>query len=218
MNENVFIVLLTDNKDYNYAVKDYIKKFSGDGEACEPYDGIQALNNMISLMPINIAKDNDVYPMLKLLVSHVLASSSDRPLPESDSLKNAPADKKDYEKQAHDLSIRISNILYDLGVPVHIRGYQYLSEAIATAVNNPDALSYVTKELYPSIAKNHQTTPSNVERAIRHAINVTWSRGKTDAINKLFGHLMDGNKSKPTNSEFIALIAQKLYLEGRSNQ
>lgn len=112
-----------------------------------------------------------------------------------------------------DLETRVTNILHEIGVPAHIRGYHYMREAILMAINDIDVLNYITKELYPSIAKKCNTTPSRVERAIRHAIEVAWSRGKVDAIDNLFGYTVSNNKGKPTNSEFIALIADRLRLE-----
>lgn len=112
-----------------------------------------------------------------------------------------------------DLETRVTNILHEIGVPAHIRGYHYMREAILMAINDIDVLNYITKELYPSIAKKCNTTPSRVERAIRHAIEVAWSRGKVDAIDNLFGYTVNNHKGKPTNSEFIALIADRLRLE-----
>lgn len=112
-----------------------------------------------------------------------------------------------------DLEARVTAILHEIGVPAHIRGYHYMREAIIMAINDIDVLNYITKELYPAIAKKCNTTPSRVERAIRHAIEVAWSRGQVDAIDNLFGYTVSGHKGKPTNSEFIALIADRLRLE-----
>ena len=117
------------------------------------------------------------------------------------------------EQSAYQLEAKVTAILHDIGVPAHIRGYHYMREAIIMAVNDMDVLNYITKELYPSIAKKCNTTPSRVERAIRHAIEVAWNRGKVDVIDQLFGYTVSKNKGKPTNSEFIALIADKLRLE-----
>jgi len=108
---------------------------------------------------------------------------------------------------------KVTNILHEIGVPAHIRGYHYMREAIMMAVNDMDVLNYITKELYPTIAQKMNTTSSRVERAIRHAIEVAWSRGKIDAIDNLFGYTINNHKGKPTNSEFIALIADRLRLE-----
>lgn len=111
------------------------------------------------------------------------------------------------------LEIIVTNIIHEIGVPAHIKGYQYLRDSIIMSVNNMDILNSITKQLYPTIAKMHETTPSRVERAIRHAIEVAWNRGKMDTINELFGYSIQAGKGKPTNSEFIALIADKIRLE-----
>ena len=114
-----------------------------------------------------------------------------------------------------DLETEITNIIHEIGVPAHIKGYMYLREAITMVVNDMELLSAVTKELYPSIAKKYKTTASRVERAIRHAIEVAWGRGQIEAINKLFGYTVHNDKGKPTNSEFIAIIADKLRLKNK---
>lgn len=114
-----------------------------------------------------------------------------------------------------DLETEITSIIHEIGVPAHIKGYMYLREAITMVVNDMELLSAVTKELYPSIAKKYNTTASRVERAIRHAIEVAWGRGQVDAINKSFGYTVHNEKGKPTNSEFIAIIADKLRLKNK---
>jgi len=114
------------------------------------------------------------------------------------------------------LETRITGILHEIGVPAHIRGYHYMREAIMMAVDDLDILNYITKELYPTIARKCNTTPSRVERAIRHAIEVAWNRGKVEVIDSLFGYTINNHKGKPTNSEFIALIADRLRLELKS--
>lgn len=111
------------------------------------------------------------------------------------------------------LEAKITNVIHEIGVPAHIKGYSYLREAISMVIEDMELLGAVTKELYPSIAKKFNTTPSRVERAIRHAIEVAWTRGKVDTIDKIFGYTINNNKGKPTNSEFIAMIADKLRLE-----
>ena len=111
----------------------------------------------------------------------------------------------------------MTNIIHEIGVPAHIKGYQYLRDAIILSVNDMEMLNSITKVLYPTIAKKHQTTPSRVERAIRHAIEVAWSRGKMDTIDALFGYTVSTGKGKPTNSEFIALIADKIRLEYKNH-
>ena len=117
------------------------------------------------------------------------------------------------EDEANSLEIEITNIIHEIGVPAHIKGYQYLRDSIIMSVNDMEMLNSITKILYPTIAKKYQTTSSRVERAIRHAIEVAWSRGKMDTIDELFGYTVNGGKGKPTNSEFIALIADKVRLE-----
>lgn len=124
--------------------------------------------------------------------------------------------KKDF-CNAYNLETKVTNILHEIGVPAHIRGYHYMREAIIMSVNDMDVLNYITKELYPSIAKKCNTTPSRVERAIRHAIEVAWNRGKIEAIDTLFGYTINNHKGKPTNSEFIALIADRLRLEQKAS-
>lgn len=111
------------------------------------------------------------------------------------------------------LETDVTNIIHEIGVPAHIKGYQYLRDAIMMSVNDSEMLNSITKQLYPTIAKQHKTTPSRVERAIRHAIEVAWSRGKMDTIDELFGYTVNNGKGKPTNSEFVALIADKIRLE-----
>jgi len=121
--------------------------------------------------------------------------------------------RSDFVKNSGNIETEITNIIHEIGVPAHIKGYLYLREAIKMVIDNVELLGAVTKELYPSIAKKFNTTPSRVERAIRHAIEVAWSRGKVDTINQLFGYTVHNTKGKPTNSEFIAMIADKLRLE-----
>ncbi len=111
------------------------------------------------------------------------------------------------------LEALVTNIIHELGVPAHIKGYQYLREAIIMVINDIDVINQITKQLYPDIAKKFKTTPSRVERAIRHAIEVSWIRGEQASIENIFGYTISAAKGKPTNSEFIAMIADKLRLE-----
>ena len=110
----------------------------------------------------------------------------------------------------------VTSIIHEIGVPAHIKGYQYLREAIIIAVNDMDVINAITKVLYPQVAKTFQTTPSRVERAIRHAIEVAWDRGDLDTLQRFFGYTVSNTKGKPTNTEFIALIADKLQLQLKS--
>ena len=112
----------------------------------------------------------------------------------------------------------VTGIIHEIGVPAHIKGYQYLREAIIIAVNDMDVINAITKVLYPQVAKTFQTTPSRVDRAIRHAIEVAWDRGDLDTLQRFFGYTVSNTKGKPTNSEFIALIADKLQLQLKSSK
>ena len=119
------------------------------------------------------------------------------------------------ENRGESLETRVTNMLHEIGIPAHIKGYHYLRDAIMMAVNDMDVLNAITKILYPTVAKKYRTTSSRVERAIRHAIEVAWSRGKLDTLDELFGYTVSTGKGKPTNSEFIALIADTIQLEYR---
>ncbi|PWA13201.1 sporulation transcription factor Spo0A [Pueribacillus theae] len=117
------------------------------------------------------------------------------------------------ESKVKNLDASITNIIHEIGVPAHIKGYMYLREAISMVYHDIDLLGSITKVLYPDIAKKYKTTSSRVERAIRHAIEVAWSRGNIDSISSLFGYTVSMSKAKPTNSEFIAMVADKLRIE-----
>ncbi len=119
-------------------------------------------------------------------------------------------------KKEENLEALVTNVIHEVGVPAHIKGYQYLREAIMMVVNDIDVINQITKSLYPKIAYKYETTPSRVERAIRHAIEVAWGRGQQEAVEKIFGYTISAAKGKPTNSEFIAMIADKLRLELKS--
>ncbi len=125
-------------------------------------------------------------------------------------MKNAEENSQD------NLEAAVTNIIHEVGVPAHIKGYQFLREAIIMAVNNIEMINQITKQLYPDIAKKYGTTPSRVERAIRHAIEVAWGRGDQKVVENIFGYTVSADKGKPTNSEFIAMIADKLRLELKS--
>ena len=124
----------------------------------------------------------------------------------------SPANKRSEEN----IEALVTNVIHEIGVPAHIKGYQYLREAIIMVVSNIDMINQITKQLYPEIAEKYHTTPSRVERAIRHAIEVAWGRGQQDVVESIFGYTISAAKGKPTNSEFIAMIADKLRLELKS--
>lgn len=128
------------------------------------------------------------------------------------SVKEQPRLSREEYIEEH-LEKDITRMLHELGIPAHIKGYQYLRDAISMAVQDSEMMTSVTKILYPTIAKKHQTTASRVERAIRHAIEVAWGRGKMETIDEVFGYTVSTGKGKPTNSEFIALISDKITLE-----
>ncbi len=163
---------------------------------------------------VNTKDEESVYKMLQSLLSQnkefqimisVPASGKDDDVTIIGTKSATESLKRDLEKD-------VTDMIHELGVPAHIKGYQYLREAIMMSVEDMDMLNSITKVLYPTIAKKFQTTPSRVERAIRHAIEVAWSRGRMETLDALFGYTINHGKGKPTNSEFIALIADKIRL------
>ena len=121
------------------------------------------------------------------------------------------------KKQEYNLETRVTDMIHEIGIPAHIKGYHYLRDAIIMAVDDMDVLNAITKVLYPTIAKMHQTTASRVERAIRHAIEVAWDRGDVDVLSSYFGYTIQSERGKPTNSEFIAMITDKINLSMKSS-
>ena len=167
---------------------------------------------------IALTEDND--KMIKIL-SELLTRENKLQImitvPGKEEESSAGAGEKNAAPAAktRDLEKDVTNMIHEIGVPAHIKGYQYLREAIMMSVEDTEMLGSVTKVLYPTIAKRYQTTPSRVERAIRHAIEVAWSRGKMETLDALFGYTINTGKGKPTNSEFIALIADRIRLSYR---
>lgn len=127
--------------------------------------------------------------------------------------EKSPVVIKDNVVTDPDLQLMVTEIIHQIGVPAHIKGYHYLREAIILSVKNSEIINSVTKLLYPTVAKKYSTTSSRVERAIRHAIEVAWDRGDLDVLNSYFGYTIQNNRGKPTNSEFIAMISDKLRLK-----
>ena len=149
-------------------------------------------------------------------VSYYLLKPFDLPELEKRILEVVDKEKernKTIDLYKHNLQVSITNILHELGVPSHIKGYQYIKESIMIVYDKPNIVGGITKELYPEVAKKYDTTVSRVERAIRHAIEVSWNRGSWDLMAEIFGHSIDIDKAKPTNSEFIVTVADKLKLE-----
>ena len=130
-------------------------------------------------------------------------------------LTNGSGASEPEEDRAASLESQVTAIIHEVGVPAHIKGYQYLREAIILTINDMDAINAVTKVLYPEVARKFSTTPSRVERAIRHAIEVAWDRGDLETLQKYFGYTVSNAKGKPTNSEFIAMIADRIRLSRR---
>lgn len=126
---------------------------------------------------------------------------------------NSGNSKSDEDDERFDMETQVTRIIHQIGVPAHIKGYQYLRTAILMTISDNDVINSVTKVLYPSVAKKYQTTTSRVERAIRHAIEVAWDRGDVDTLNSYFGYTIQNSRGKPTNSEFIAMIADNMRLK-----
>lgn len=158
------------------------------------YYVIKPFNMDILVSRIRQLKDNDFSPVSK-------NDASQQPIP---SFKPVPQ---------KNLELHVTGIMHDIGIPAHIKGYQYLRDAIIIAVKDIEAINSITKHLYPAIARDYNTTPSRVERAIRHAIEVAWGRGQVETIDSIFGYTISLSKGKPTNSEFIAMVSDKLRLE-----
>lgn len=131
------------------------------------------------------------------------------------SLSAQPAAMQEQKPAEEDMESQVTQIIHQIGVPAHIKGYQYLRTAILMAIEDAEIINYVTKMLYPTVAKKYQTTSSRVERAIRHAIEVAWDRGDVDTLNSYFGYTIQNNRGKPTNSEFIAMISDNLRLKNK---
>lgn len=128
-------------------------------------------------------------------------------------LQSLSRDRASREERTPDIETQVTKIIHQIGVPAHIKGYQYLRTAILLTVRDSDVINSVTKVLYPTVAKKYQTTTSRVERAIRHAIEVAWDRGDVETLNSYFGYTIQNDRGKPTNSEFIAMIADNLRLK-----
>ena len=164
---------------------------------------------------ITAAKDNErIYKILGDLMNGDKEFQIMITVPSTKNDGNRAGQEEPKQKEAvRDLEQDVTDMIHEIGVPAHIKGYQYLREAIMMSVEDPGMISSITKILYPTIAKRFQTTPSRVERAIRHAIEVAWSRGKMDTIDEMFGYTIHNGKGKPTNSEFIALITDRIRLK-----
>ncbi len=145
--------------------------------------------------------------------SLIVNVSSSAAVLKADSIKQSIVQKPRMNEKEIDLEELVTEYIHELGVPAHIKGYQYIRSAIIMVVDNMELLNYITKQLYPTIAKKYQTTSSRVERAIRHSIEVAWDRGQPEVMNDIFGYTISNTKGKPTNSEFIAMVADKIRLQ-----
>ena len=189
---------------------------------------IDGIGEIMENLSVAIAEDNEkIFRLLRELKYTRLTNDDEEPdmvlvyvkKPENfDSMLSGeiPVAKfvSEEEKQrTKSLQEEVTEIIHEVGVPAHIKGYQYLREAIIMSVEDMDMLNSITKILYPTIAKKFATTPSRVERAIRHAIEVAWSRGRMDTIDEMFGYTINCRKGKPTNSEFIALVTDRIRLQ-----
>ncbi|MBR1883480.1 MAG: sporulation transcription factor Spo0A [Clostridia bacterium] len=150
---------------------------------------------------------------IKKLVDRVIELTAERKIGDLKIVQSAVVGKREIDKTT--LESRVTAAIHDIGVPAHIKGYQYVRQAIIMAVESEDVINSVTKVLYPKLALQFDTTPSRIERAIRHAIEVAWNRGQIEIHDKIFGYTVNSNKGKPTNSEFIAMIADRLRIESK---
>ncbi len=180
-------------------------------------DGFGVLASLKSREPVvvmmsQLASDGFVQKAFRYGASYFLAKLFDYDTLKK-TLDDLSADDKKRPSQNKSLDEKISNLFISVGIPAHIKGYQFLREAIKMTIDSPEVISSITKKLYPSIAERFNTSPSKVERAIRHAIEVAWNRGKIENINNIFGIKIYSPNEKPTNGEFIALIADKMLLE-----
>lgn len=181
------------------------------------FDFLQLGGIFMEQLNVTAAKDNEkIYKILGDLMNGDKEFQIMITVPSAKNDGNRTVPETTERKEiVRDLEQDVTDMIHEIGVPAHIKGYQYLREAIMMSVEDPAMISSITKILYPTIAKRFQTTPSRVERAIRHAIEVAWSRGRMETLDALFGYTIDTGKGKPTNSEFIALIADRIRLSYR---
>ena len=187
-------------------------------------DGIELLkimsNNNINTKVIiysDYYNQNIVSSLYKFDISFYLLKDINKDILEQRIIDATKLNYMELEFDDNKISKKTSKLLHDLGMPSHIKGYQYIRDAIIMMYNDSSYIGGITKMLYPDIAKRYETTPSRVERAIRHAIEVSWTRGDYDLMDEIFGHSVDFDRAKPTNSEFLATLADKLNLDEKVN-
>ena len=255
MEERISVLIADDNRRFADDLKEYLRTKQEIGSVYACYDGDEAYEMVMEVMPDVVLSDiimpkRDGLSLMKRLSQSRLAkkpmfialsvTGSERIM---DAAQNAGAEYfllkqqsneavydtirnfgkssgrsgfetvKSEDSKTYDLEALVTVSIHELGVPAHIKGYQYVRTAIMMVVENMELLNYITKQLYPVIAKKYSTTSSRVERAIRHSIEVAWSRGRPETMNKVFGYTIDTGKGKPTNSEFIAMVADKIRLQ-----
>lgn len=205
--------ILENPNKYDLIVMDIILPF---------YDGIDILEamkeNNINTKVIIITsykQENLINKISNYEISYYLLKPFNMEILEKRILQTVVANEKVYNDLSDELKISISKILHNLGVPSHIKGYQYIRESIYLLYQSPNLDKGITKEIYPEIAERYDTTASRVERAIRHAIEISWARGDYELMEDIFGNSIDFDRSKPTNAEFIATITDKLKLDNR---
>lgn len=210
------IDLISENK-YDLIISDLVL---AEVDGFEVIERAKELNRQVKIIVLSaLSSDTFIkkatslgvdYYMLKPIDCNILAKRVDDLFESKDKTNNLLISKLDTDKEIEE---KITNIFITVGIPAHIKGYQFLREAIKLAMENPDIINSITKKLYPSIAERFETSASKVERAIRHAIEVAWNRGKIENINNVFGLTVYSNNEKPTNGEFIALVADKMLLD-----
>ncbi len=187
-------------------------------QKCDGFKVLESANNTKFIIHSSLSIDGFINKAISLGASYYCIKPFDiKTLKEriNDILNpNQQTKNSVYSKSSNQLEEKITNIFITVGIPAHIKGYQFLREAIKLAIANPEIINSITKKLYPTIAEKYDTSASKVERAIRHAIEVAWNRGKIENINNLFGIKVYSSNEKPTNGEFIALVADKMLIEG----
>ncbi len=203
--------VLNNHKDYDLILMDILMP---------EIDGLEILENMNNknikkkvIVLTSYKKDYMIKQVSKYGISYYMLKPFNIEALEKRILEVVLEDENILSELSQDIQLAISKLLHSLGVPSHIKGYQYIRESIYMMYNNPDMLGGITKEIYPEIAEKFDTTSSRVERAIRHAIEVSWNRGDYDLMEEIFGHSVDYDRAKPTNSEFIATLADKLRMD-----
>ena len=183
-------------------------------------DGIELLHQMNKsniktkvIIYSDFYNQNIISSLYQFDISFYLLKDTNKEILEQRIIDSTKINYTEYEFSDNQISKKTSKLLHDLGMPSHIKGYQYIRDAIIMLYNNPSYIGGITKQLYPDIANKYDTTPSRVERAIRHAIEVSWTRGDYDLMDEIFGHSVDFDRAKPTNSEFLATLADKLNLD-----